>query len=626
MNEYKTLFDSFNARNLTLRQVAQGFVNYKKFDELLVNRNSLLMGPRGCGKTTLLKMLTIEALLEYQKINNSTLIYDLPFISIYIPTDVQWKMEVDLFKKEFSKYSEFIELVPNVLVNTNVFIQTIKTFVSLIDTIPSDEVNSNIKLFIDDLKRIWHLPDSTPSSLYAIEQEFYNRLDSVNVLINKTRNRRVEIITYEYPDYYYQEFLEPLRGACKAFEQYFGNSNSLVIRSKTRPIKWALCFDELELAPTWLQTKLFKFFRSKDQDFIFKLTSIPILEFTSKEHLPSTGSDFSPILLWLYTNRHEKEWEEFCKTLIISKLRKKFDQEIDPENLLGNSEYERFLRIEHSLYNDLKIGDLSNQKSILVDQFSQLAKKDSSFAEYLVGKGIDLLKPISADRLEDSEIHRKIKSIVYYRNFYLSSNDKGKGSRRRTRKIKSPFVYGWENICKIADGNPRLIIGIIDQIILNVNNLNQLPEVFIKFQSELLFQISKRYLNLWSTHPDANIDVVSSVISLKSFILSIGNYFQSSILNGSFTPSPTGTFVVNDKVNHKYLDLIVLGIHLGAFILLDPAENISPDGVLNKKFRLSFVLYPYFLLPIRKEEKSNVLSRIISSNIEVINKQVKLDL
>ncbi len=31
MIEYKTLFDSFNARNLTLKQVAQGFVNYSKF-------------------------------------------------------------------------------------------------------------------------------------------------------------------------------------------------------------------------------------------------------------------------------------------------------------------------------------------------------------------------------------------------------------------------------------------------------------------------------------------------------------------------------------------------------------------------------------------------------------------
>lgn len=626
MNDYKTLFDSFNARNLTLRQVAQGFVNYKKFDDLITNKNSLLMGPRGCGKTTLLKMLTIEALLEYNRISQSTLIYDLPFISIYVPTDVQWKMEVDLFKNEFHTKIEFIDLVPNVLVNTNIFIQTVKTFVALIDTIPSKEVNANMKGFIEDLKKIWKLPESTTASLYAIEQEFYKRLDTINVLINKARNNRVDIDNYDYPDYFYQEFLETTRAACKAFEHFFDKSESKVIASKSKPFKWALCFDELELAPLWLQTKLFKFFRSKDQDFIFKLTSIPILEFIPDNHLPSSGSDYSPILLWLYTNKHEKDWEEFCNNLISSKLKLKFGTNINPEFLFGGSESERYLKLENPQYNSYSIEDLSNLKSIIVDQFFQLAQKDDSFAKFLVKKGIDLKIPLSKDRLEDSEIHRKIKPIAYYRNFHLSKNDSVSGTRRRTRKIRSPFSYGWENICKISDGNPRLIIGIIDSILQNVNNLNETTEISIKTQADVLFNISKRYLNIWATHPNANIEIASTTITLKSFIQSIGNYFQESILSDDFSPSPTGTFVVDDKINHKYVELIILGMHLGAFILLDPAENISPEGVINKKFRLSFVLYPYFLLPIRKEEKPNILSRILLNNQITIVQQSKLDL
>ncbi len=598
-----------------------------KFDELVTNKNSLLMGPRGCGKTTLLKMLTIDALIEYNQVSQSNLIFELPFISIYIPTDVQWKMEVDLFKEEFKSEEEFTSLVPNVFVNTNVFIQTIKTFVSLIDTIPADELKISIKPFLSDLKKIYKLPDPTTLSLYAIEQEFYNRLDSLNILISKARNSRIDISKYEFPDFFYQEFLEPTRAACKAFEHYFGESKSLVISSKVRPFKWALCFDELELAPQWLQNKLFRFLRSKDQDFIFKLTSIPILEFIPEDHLPSSGSDYSPILLWLYTNKHEREWEKFCNELILTKLKLKFGIDINPENLFGNSESERYLKEEFTKYKTFNIGKLSNQKSILVDQFKQLARKDLSFAKYLTGRNININKPISQNRLEDSEIHRKVKPISYYRNYYISKNSAVSGTRRRTRKIKSPFIYGWEYICKISDGNPRLIIGIIEKLIQNNYFLDDKTEISIKTQSDVLYQISKRYLNIWATHPDANIEIAKNTITLKNFILSIGNYFQVSLLIDDFTPSPTGTFVVDDKINHKYLDLIALGLHLGAFVLLDPVENISPEGVINKKFRLSFLLYPYFLLPIRKEEKPNILSKILLNKASTqVEQQSKLDL
>jgi hypothetical protein len=39
--------------------------------------------------------------------------------------------------------------------------------------------------------------------------------------------------------------------------------------------RWALCFHELELAPLWLQERLFKLPRSASQKIILKITSSP---------------------------------------------------------------------------------------------------------------------------------------------------------------------------------------------------------------------------------------------------------------------------------------------------------------------------------------------------------------
>ena len=41
--EYKTLFDSFNARNLSFEQVAETFVENEHFEKLKMNSHSLLI-------------------------------------------------------------------------------------------------------------------------------------------------------------------------------------------------------------------------------------------------------------------------------------------------------------------------------------------------------------------------------------------------------------------------------------------------------------------------------------------------------------------------------------------------------------------------------------------------------
>src|ERR1039458_2564544 len=95
-----SIYGAFNARWLSPEDVARAFVPTNHYRSLVKFQHSLLMGPRGCGKTTLLKMLTKPAQDYWHKercrqepeLRRS---FDRPdFVAIYIPSDVRWAFEL----------------------------------------------------------------------------------------------------------------------------------------------------------------------------------------------------------------------------------------------------------------------------------------------------------------------------------------------------------------------------------------------------------------------------------------------------------------------------------------------------------------------------------------------------
>jgi len=81
------LYDSFNARNYTPSQVAETFISSEDFETLWRNEHTVLLGPRGSGKTTLFKMLTVQALYSWSHPLAEKLKSRKPFTAIFVPTD-----------------------------------------------------------------------------------------------------------------------------------------------------------------------------------------------------------------------------------------------------------------------------------------------------------------------------------------------------------------------------------------------------------------------------------------------------------------------------------------------------------------------------------------------------------
>lgn len=90
MNASDYPFESFNARALSPRQVARGFVPPQSFYQLCKRRHSVVAGPRGSGKTTLLKMLQTSALRAWDHPEAEKLRSQIDFTGVFIPTDRTW--------------------------------------------------------------------------------------------------------------------------------------------------------------------------------------------------------------------------------------------------------------------------------------------------------------------------------------------------------------------------------------------------------------------------------------------------------------------------------------------------------------------------------------------------------
>lgn len=593
MTDVKVLYDSFNARYLSFQQVADSFIHNSYFDELILNNHSLLMGPRGCGKTTLLKMLSPGALIYWDEKQKTNIFNDIPFYGVYIPTDIHWKKQLDQLKNDFGE-NNFTNATSRVTVHINILISLVKTFSFLIDFIKSNQNEEEIidkeitfsKFLIDN----WKLQKPIIPNLNSIEISLLSVVANVNAEIRKKNyNNQYEI---RLESFLYFDFIDLSNIALSFFHNIF---------TELPHKKWAFCFDELEIAPEWLQFQLLEYLRSRSQTILFKLTTAPIISLykaIKKDHPiinATENNDYKVVRVWTSNQKQFRSWSEFCNQLIRSRISRKYNSRVLPEQVFGNSYLERVLTQSFpTIHYDSRKKDFDFE-TLSWYLMKDLAQIDNSFERFLIKKSINPLNPTPNNNKEKDEIFRKIKQLAIYRHQFIKS-----GSTKRSRKVV-PLYYGIPLIYELCDGNPRILIGMIDEFLnLSHNKQSDLRELNINEQSRILSEISSRYLSIISSHPDANVTINDRNLNLKELLQTIGNYFFSRMVEEPFTMDTIGSFKVDEEINNKLLELLELALYLGAIVYLDHDESLSKKGIVGKRFRLSYTLAPTFGLLCRE--------------------------
>lgn len=586
---------SFNARYVGFEDVARSFVPNHQFRELIKPESSIIVGPRGCGKTTLLKMLHPRAYYATITDEVKSLYGEMDFWGVYIPADIQWTTLLRILKnKETNSFS--IDKVVGTLISINVLSSICDCFKSLIE-ISSKEASLSghneglseydiqtmeLKL-AQDLKDIWEINYDKPVTLYSIQQYWNKVVRILNMSIENDDD-------FEWILSRYNGFLDY---AHAAFESFRENCKQLPICA-LKNFKWALCFDELELAPYELRSNIYSLLRSsRYQEIIFKTTaSFLVNRPNDSETDAAEGHDYQVILNWVHDKGSEKQWESFCDELYSQSKEKDVIEAIGSYDLIRCFEgtEENFRQIETP--SDYSEGSQTNQLYI------KLANVDKSFASFLGERGIDPCNPIAKDQ-KQYNLLKKIKTTAICR-YYCSKP-----------RMNIPFYFGKEILCDFSEGNPRLAIRIMNKMISSyVENGN----LEIRTQSLIFRDLAEDMMRFYEHYPNAEVDILpSKKYSLGKLLKSIGDFFRSNLYVEPFSDVSKNTFYIDSQVPSKIIDLVNTGIELGAIMKVD-----SPDEK-NYVYKLAYVLYPYFSLPRRllttKPEKlSSILDKDIKDN------------
>lgn len=573
----RRLYESFNARNLSLKEVAQTFVPPNEFKEVLGAENVLVMGPRGSGKTTLFKMLTFEALERCGHPLTESVKHQTTAASVYIPTDRHWHHLLTDTLDEVREERERLQL-SKAAVTVNVLYAVCETFEDIRDYSSGAELPTEAEEeLVQTLSGSWGFEDIVPR-LGAVKRALTDRLRQLDVIKNRLAAGAMSLDGNEdVPEFVWSEFLSAARVGCEAFEEFATGDG---------PQRWALCFDELELAPEWLQERVFEYLRSTDQRFVFKLSTAPIPELLAGSRA-AAREDFEVVRLWRYGKSGDPY--EFSERLARSVLEDEVGDMIDPVDAFGRS---RFFVHDNG-------GSEYVQGSWLMKQMASLAEKDASFRDELRDHGVSLDDSAEFDKDTRDQFLRKAKPIALLRNFYLDEHD-GEKSKLRSRKVHSLYS-GREAIYDVADNNPRWLIGILNELKghISVDEEGQVDGVERNKQARVLRDSAETFLSLLRTLPSARVRFRGQLLDLVDVLEAIGGYFEDVMLRREFTTDPAGSIEIDDDVPEAVRDLLQKAVYEGALVLVNPSEGAVDLTVESRRLRLTHLLAPVYRLPLR---------------------------
>lgn len=568
-----SIYGAFNARWLSPEDVARSFVPTTHFKALVKFQHSLLMGPRGCGKTTLLKMLTRPAQTIWwrERVPRSAELAEYPtpdFEAIYVPSDVRWSYELEAIAKELSGTGPLPEIVQRASVGISSIMEATRSFESILQDSGSDSTPL-LKAIIRHLQF-----GPTAPSFSEIRLKLLSWSEELHSLVVARDHDRLMARVRAFPPSITGHATDPLIRACTLFEEYVPN---------VAPKKWALCFDELEIAPLWLQTELLKALRSFDQHFLLKLTWSPILPIDLVQH-QERQHDYAAIRMW---HSHASEARPFAQQFSTSLLRDRLDDpSVTPHDVLGVSPFAQ------DDGPDGRSGDSYAEGSNVWQAMVSLAAKDREFSAYLLDNGLDPKNPVAGyGRLRD-EVLRKVKPIVLIRDAYLKEDS----GYRRSRKVP-PIYYGEDAIYSMSEGNPRMLAGLLNELVdSEVRMSDGIPRIRPELQARVLFGASQRMRTGIRTYPAGpNIRAAS----LGQLIDSLGAFSNAELVGPRFNPDPIGSFTVDQDVASEMLETIKVGLLIGAFVYVGSSTSDVPLSVLGARIRLSYMLAPYYKLLFR---------------------------
>lgn len=573
-----TLYKSVNARFLLPEEVAATFVPPGQvFTTLALSDHTLVIGPRGSGKTTLLKMLHPRALDAWTHELAEEITPQIDYTGVFIPTDISWSTTARTMTSAGvpeSVAEHFVSAMFTLFV-VQCFISSVRERIRFS---PAQEAE-----LVSEVSHALELKPVTPS-LHSVETALASE---------RTRMQRLAIV-------------ESLIGPSGRSDRIAGMPHlgrdplqtiSVVLTSLDglldRPTgKWALLFDELELAPRPIRDQLTASLRSIDSRLLLKLSMAPYLAHGVER---DSGQDATPIDDFEevhLTYGYKQNAVEFSRELFKSLVHARSGQSLDPRELLGSSDFESEVDVDDTS-GTYRPGGRAQK------QFASLASKDATFRAYLEQHGVALDELAHGAPSERASDIRKVRSLVTVRSeFRKSDDDWAHGETRlRSRKVYTHVYAGADGLFAMLEGNPRWLLVVLNQLLIEGEGRRGLSK---NVQMKHVQRLANRFRALLRTIPVGDVQLAQSRRGVLTLVDQLGEFFRDAVIADDFSDDPPLAFYVDSHTPEGLLVTIGRALNAGALVYVPESGDQSiVSSLKGKRFRLAYLLAPQYRLPLR---------------------------
>lgn len=578
----------YNARSLPPSDVAKSFVPPEAhFLGLLSRSHTLVVGPRGSGKTTLLKMLTLRALRNWKHPHAEGYAQQIAFNAAFVPADVTWGKQLEAL--------DTLGLHP-ARREAAFALHTLRALVYAM----REATELSRDATADHLK---HLSIDLDS---AAEEKFVRLVSGpleIKPILPSLLGLEVAL----------EEKLD--RISTGAHDQSFSMDSlpaklSLLVRAFNAVIgeddrRWALLFDELEIAPTRIKSFLLSGIRSFDERIVVKLAIAPYMDDAGFEATPTSPQplhDYHTVQL-SYPNKEDAT--HFTTELFQSTFRRLgIEVPSIPDLFQSPAAFNGFGR---------RPGKSGKRRST-PQEFKSLYEKDDSFKKYVDSRGIFSPK-YSPSENEYAQDVRKVLPIVIARDYYLRRYEEGRVVANRSRK--SHLLYtGYPSIAEITEGNPRAILTLVTPLAQDYRSATaytgQFRQISTALQSQAIRRVELLLTSLLQVIP-LDLGGFETGKGLLDFVDQIGRSFEDRLLKRPFSTDYVSTFVLDKNVTPAVISAVGKALNAGAIIHV-PYEDSGLDSLLRglkgQRFRLSYALSPRYRLLLTLGDRVG-LSRLL---------------
>lgn len=574
---------SFNARYSTAEQIAERFVPPPRFNEIVDFSNMILVGPRGIGKTTILKVLTASGLYHLSK-NGKGLSEKIDYVPIYIPAEKMWKGNFEAIQA--ANYPEPLcdKILHGLFVNHCLYylVTSIQDCCSVAKVAPehidepwcfeiSKPDEEEICRLLSD---IWEL-DRIQTSFIGIKLSLTKRTNkycsAVNALTPIDAGAQLK-------DLAHLDVLQMFKAFFDIMQEYAGVT------------RWSLNFDEMEIAPPGLIRTLFENLRSFDQRAALKFSLFPFVEFYSlvsghgiRSDSPGPGNDFKSINL---APNFTQSSSAFSRELI---------EGICSERGFVLSEVKDYLNSSSAITSRIltSSGFIRDFKRILREAIE--SKSDPSFVKFLENKGVH--SPEDIDALSENKrasIIRKTFPLGEIRQYYLKEEPSLENGVLR-RSIKGyGYYHGFDQISSLTEQNPRSIYfyfsELLDQFDAGVSSSTA--------QNKTIRQNVDRFRAFVATQAIPHHSNSSRLRNTLNVVDRLGTNLSLFLFDDKFQAEPPLSFVFKD-LDETTKSILGIAINTGAVVPEQPTDDSHLIfDLIGYRLRVSHRLAPFYPLPM----------------------------